>query len=260
MRDEHLSTILETESVEVIKFSVENLVPISCESEVTSDNESECDVPYNDESSLIFTTFSNPIFDCNDDSTSSDDKSLSNEDVPMENLKIYLSSLFDDEEIIPTKIDPHYFNVESNRLESLLNRDTLIDSSPKFDYFLEEFSDSIRVKCMPSNEIKEFVQLGFGQAHMGRSGRGLGNCSSVCEVHSFGPSGDFEIFTLLVPGLCLLSFEGLGIDLLIQSVCYVCRPMRYMGFASWDLDKVTWGGRVGLFGTVQVVVRCTGKA
>nr|GEY75986.1 hypothetical protein [Tanacetum cinerariifolium] len=27
----------------------------------------------------------------------------------------------------------------------------------------------------------------------------------------------------------------------------------------WDLDKLTWEGRVGLFGSVQVVVRCTGK-
>ncbi|GJT19703.1 hypothetical protein Tco_0878409 [Tanacetum coccineum] len=43
--DEHLSTILEKESDEVIKSSVENLVPIPSESEVTSDNESECDVP-----------------------------------------------------------------------------------------------------------------------------------------------------------------------------------------------------------------------
>ncbi|GKD73150.1 hypothetical protein Tco_1331432 [Tanacetum coccineum] len=112
------------------------------ESEVTSDNESECDVPVNDEFSPI-TTFSNPLFDCNDDFTSSDDKSLSNEDVPMENFKIYLNPLFDDEEIISTKIDPHYFNAESNFIESLLNRDTLIDSSPKFDYLLEEFSGEL---------------------------------------------------------------------------------------------------------------------
>nr|GEX62759.1 hypothetical protein [Tanacetum cinerariifolium] len=84
-------------------------------------------------------TFSNPLFDCNDDFTSSDDESLSNEDVPMENFKIYSNPLFDEEEIISTKIDPHYFNAESNLLESLLNRDTLIDSSPKFDYLLEEF-------------------------------------------------------------------------------------------------------------------------
>ncbi|GKD97989.1 hypothetical protein Tco_1381886 [Tanacetum coccineum] len=140
MWDEHLSTIPETELEEVIKSSVENLVPIPSESEDFSDNESECDVPICDESSLTFMTFSNLLFDSNDDFTYSDDKSLSNEDVLMENFKIYSNPLFDDEEIISTKIDPHYFNNESNLIESLLNRDTLIDSSPKFDYLLEEFS------------------------------------------------------------------------------------------------------------------------
>nr|GEY21055.1 hypothetical protein [Tanacetum cinerariifolium] len=39
MGDEHLSTIPETESGEVIKSSVENLVPIPSESDVTFDNE-----------------------------------------------------------------------------------------------------------------------------------------------------------------------------------------------------------------------------
>nr|GEZ85013.1 hypothetical protein [Tanacetum cinerariifolium] len=141
MGDEHLSTILETESDEVIKSSVKNLVPIPSKSEITSDNESECDVPVNDESSPIFTTFTNHLFDCNDDFTSSDDKSISNEDVPIENFKIYSNSLFDDEESISTKIDPHYFNAKSNLLESLLNRDTFIDSSHKFDFLLEEFSE-----------------------------------------------------------------------------------------------------------------------
>ncbi|GJW96565.1 hypothetical protein Tco_0178373 [Tanacetum coccineum] len=108
---------IETESDKVIKSSVENLVSIPSESEDFSDNESECDMPVCDD----FTTFSNPLFDSNDDFTSSDDKSLSNEDVL-------------NEEIISTKIDPHSFNAESNLIESLLNRETLIDSSPKFDY------------------------------------------------------------------------------------------------------------------------------
>nr|GEV55120.1 hypothetical protein [Tanacetum cinerariifolium] len=45
MGDENLSTIPETESDEVIKSSVKNLIPIPSESEVTSDNESECDMP-----------------------------------------------------------------------------------------------------------------------------------------------------------------------------------------------------------------------
>ncbi|GJZ40194.1 hypothetical protein Tco_0586757 [Tanacetum coccineum] len=90
-----------------------------------------------------FTSFSNLFFDSNDDFTSSDDESLSDEDVPKENFKIYSNPLFDDEEIISTKIDPHSFNAESNLIESLLNRDTLIDSSPKFDYLLEEFSGEL---------------------------------------------------------------------------------------------------------------------
>ncbi|GJW25912.1 hypothetical protein Tco_0039723 [Tanacetum coccineum] len=109
------------------------------ESEDFSDNESECDMPVCDD----FTTFSNHLFDSNDDFTSSDDKSLSNEDVPKENFEMYSNPLFDDEEIISTKIDLHSFNAESNLIESLLNRDTLIDSSPKFDYLLEEFSGEL---------------------------------------------------------------------------------------------------------------------
>nr|GEU96703.1 hypothetical protein [Tanacetum cinerariifolium] len=136
-------SIPETESDEVIKSSVKNFVPILSESEVTFENESECDVPVNYESFPIFTTFSNPLFDYNDDFTSSDDESLSNEDVPIENFKIYSNPLFDDEEIISSKIDPHHFNAGSDLIEYLLNRDTLIDSSPKFDYLLEEFSGEL---------------------------------------------------------------------------------------------------------------------
>ncbi|GJZ54897.1 hypothetical protein Tco_0610090 [Tanacetum coccineum] len=139
MGDKHLDTISETKSDKVIKSSVENLVPIPSESEDFSDNESECDMPV----CYDFTTFSNTLFDSNDDFTSSDDKSLSNEDVPKEIFKMYSNPLFDDEEIISTKIDPHSFNVESNLIESLLNRDTLIDSSLKFDYLLEEFSGEL---------------------------------------------------------------------------------------------------------------------
>ncbi|GJU12562.1 hypothetical protein Tco_1134958 [Tanacetum coccineum] len=143
MGDEHLDTIPEKESDELIKSSVENLVPIPSEFEDFSDNESECDVTEYDETSPTFITFSNPLFDSNDDFTSSDDESLSNEVVSMENFKIYSNPLFDDEEIISPKIDPYYFNAESNLIESLINRDILIDSSPKFDYILEEFSGEL---------------------------------------------------------------------------------------------------------------------
>nr|GEW64918.1 hypothetical protein [Tanacetum cinerariifolium] len=148
---EHFSTISKTESDEVIKSSVKNLVPIPSEYDVTFDDESECDVPVKDESFPIFTTFSNPLFDCNDDFTSSDDESLSSEeDVPMENFKVYSNSLFDDEEINSDKVDSHYFNAESDLIESLSNQDTSFDASPKFDY-LEEFSGEL----MPTSIINE---------------------------------------------------------------------------------------------------------
>ncbi|GJS10567.1 hypothetical protein Tco_0367363 [Tanacetum coccineum] len=51
MGDAHLSTILEKESDKVIKFSVENLVPIPSESKDLTDYESECDMPVCDDSS-----------------------------------------------------------------------------------------------------------------------------------------------------------------------------------------------------------------
>ncbi|GKE12326.1 hypothetical protein Tco_1415877, partial [Tanacetum coccineum] len=120
MGDENLSTIPKKESDELKKSSVENLVPIPSESEDFSDNESECDMPVCND----FTTFSNPLFDSNDNFTSSDDESLSDEDVPKENFNIYSNPLFD-EEIISDTIDAS------------------IISSPKIDSLLEQFSGEL---------------------------------------------------------------------------------------------------------------------
>ncbi|GJY53290.1 hypothetical protein Tco_0444954 [Tanacetum coccineum] len=104
MEDEHLDTILATESDEFIKSSVENLVPTPSESEDAS--KGECDLPpYDDSSKNHDLTFSNPLFDIDEDFTSSDE-SFSEEDVPNENFKIFSNPLFDlDEEITSTKVD-----------------------------------------------------------------------------------------------------------------------------------------------------------
>nr|GEY99458.1 hypothetical protein [Tanacetum cinerariifolium] len=83
---------------EFIKSRVENLVPNPSESE----DENGCDVLAG------FTTFSNDLFDVDYDSDSSDDQSLSDEDV-LE--KIYSNPLFD-EETIPMEIDQHSFNAK----------------------------------------------------------------------------------------------------------------------------------------------------
>ncbi|GJT18926.1 hypothetical protein Tco_0877632 [Tanacetum coccineum] len=93
MGDEHLSTIPEKESDEFIMSSVEKLVLIPSESEDTSESDSDCDLPLCDDFSPINVykeksmTFSNPLFDSNDDFTFSDDESLSDEDVLKDNFK-----------------------------------------------------------------------------------------------------------------------------------------------------------------------------
>ncbi|GKD66738.1 hypothetical protein Tco_1308846 [Tanacetum coccineum] len=81
MGDEHLDTILVTESDEVIKSSVENLVPIPSESEGIPD--SVCDVPLcNNPTPLeAFKEHSKTIIDFNDDPTSSDDNSPYDKDI-----------------------------------------------------------------------------------------------------------------------------------------------------------------------------------
>nr|GEX01270.1 hypothetical protein [Tanacetum cinerariifolium] len=156
---EHLSTIPKTKSDEVIKSSAKNLLPIPSEYEVTSDDESECDVPVKDEFSSVFTTFSNSIFDDNEDFTSSDDGLISDEDVPTEDFKVYSNPLFDDEEINSNEIDPHCFNAEYDFVKSLSNCDTLFDSSPKFDY-LEEFSSALIVdEERIRREHEEYISL-----------------------------------------------------------------------------------------------------
>ncbi|GJW25467.1 hypothetical protein Tco_0039278 [Tanacetum coccineum] len=91
---------------------------------------------------VTFTNFSIPLFDSNDDFTSSNDESLSDEDDPKENFKIYSNPLFD-EEIISSKIKPHHFNAKSDLIESLLNRDISTVSYPKIDSLLEEFSSEL---------------------------------------------------------------------------------------------------------------------
>nr|GEX36900.1 retrovirus-related Pol polyprotein from transposon TNT 1-94 [Tanacetum cinerariifolium] len=70
--------------------------------------------------------------------TSSDDESLSEEDVPIEESKVYSNPLFDDDEINSDELESH---VESNFVESLSNHDALIESSQKIDYLEEFFGD-----------------------------------------------------------------------------------------------------------------------
>nr|GEY67020.1 hypothetical protein [Tanacetum cinerariifolium] len=143
MEYEHLSITPETESDEVTKSNAKNLLPIPSECEVTSEDESKCDMPAKDDSSPAFTTFSNPLFNNNDNLDSSDNESLPEDHVLTEEFKVYSNPLFDDDESNSDKLDPYCFNVESYFVESLLNCDTFINYSFKFDFLLKEFSGEL---------------------------------------------------------------------------------------------------------------------
>nr|GEX24971.1 hypothetical protein [Tanacetum cinerariifolium] len=183
IKDEHLRTILEIESNEIIKSSVENLVPIPSEFEDFSNNESEYDVLVYDD----FMTFSNPLFDYDDDFSSSDDELFSIEDVPKENFKIYSNHLFDNE-IISSKIDSHHSNAESDLIESLLNQDILMISYPKIDSFLEEFSGRfiflpISYPVKDSDSLMEEIDLFFDPDDSIPSGIESDNYDSKWDIH-----------------------------------------------------------------------------
>ncbi|GKF53288.1 hypothetical protein Tco_0160198 [Tanacetum coccineum] len=153
MGDEHLSTIPKTKSDELIKFSDENLVPIPSESEDFSDIESECDVPDCDgPQTKISSTFSNPLFD---DSTSSDDESSHEEVIHETGFKTYFNPLFDlDVEIISSEFN----QIHNEDLESLLNRDTLMASSPNIDSLIDEFMEDSTRYAKEGNKIKINVE------------------------------------------------------------------------------------------------------
>nr|GFA90123.1 hypothetical protein [Tanacetum cinerariifolium] len=136
MGDEHLNTILATESDEFIKSRVKSLVPNLSESE----GESECDVPAG------FTSFSNVLSDADYDFDSGDDQSTFDEEF---SKKIYLNPLFD-EEIIPMEIDQHSFNAASDLIGSMTNHDSSIIISSKMDSLFDEFAGELTLlKSIP---------------------------------------------------------------------------------------------------------------
>ncbi|GJY28740.1 hypothetical protein Tco_0404507 [Tanacetum coccineum] len=163
MGDEHLSTIPEKESDEFIKSSVEDLIPIPSESEDTSESDSDCDLPSCDDFSLIniyeekSVTFSNPLFDLNDDFTSSDDESLSDEDVPEENVKIYLNPLFEfDDEYISSDVNPLFDEV----LEDIDSKDSYVSNLDEPALLVTPLSDDNEDECFdPGGDVDKIEFL-----------------------------------------------------------------------------------------------------
>ncbi|GJV91991.1 hypothetical protein Tco_1539804 [Tanacetum coccineum] len=129
MGDEELSTIPEKESDEFIKSSVEDLVPIPSESEDTSGSDSNCDLP-------------------------SDDESLSDEDVPKDNVKIYLNPLFEfDDGYISSNVNPLF----NDLLEDIECNDSYDSNLNESTFLVTPLSDSNKDEFFAPGDDIEFL-------------------------------------------------------------------------------------------------------
>ncbi|GJS75466.1 hypothetical protein Tco_0725347 [Tanacetum coccineum] len=143
---------------EFIKSSVEDFVPIPSESEDTSGSDNECILPSCDDFSPInvseekSVTFSNPLFNLNDNLTSSDDESLSDEDVPEDNIKIYSNPLFEfDDEYISSDVNPLFDEV----LEDIECKDSYDSNLDESTFLVTPLSDSNKDECFtPSDDVE----------------------------------------------------------------------------------------------------------
>nr|GEW13522.1 hypothetical protein [Tanacetum cinerariifolium] len=128
MENEDLSAISEKESDEFINSSVEDLVAIPSESGDTSGNDSECILP-------------------------SDDELLSDEDVPEDNVKIYLNPLFEfDDEYISSDVNPLFDEV----LEDIECKDYYDSTLDESDLLVTPPSDVNEDECFdPGGDVDE---------------------------------------------------------------------------------------------------------
>nr|GEZ71545.1 hypothetical protein [Tanacetum cinerariifolium] len=163
MGDKHLSTIPETESDEVIKSNVENLVPIPSESEGIFDD--TCDVPFRDNSPPfdVLTDHFELFFEFNDDCTSSDDDYF--EDINYVEASPPVSELVSLEEVQDNILREKLLNINLliTKIESLNDNSTpdcVLKSPSPFpipvedsDSFFEKFDTSLSYS---NNSLPEF--------------------------------------------------------------------------------------------------------
>nr|GFA43537.1 hypothetical protein [Tanacetum cinerariifolium] len=112
--------------------------------------------------------------------------------------KIFPYPLFE-EEIIPMKIDPHYFNAEFDHIESMLNHDSsIIPSSSKIDSLLDEFVGELillksissgidKTDCYPEEEIRLIETLLYDNSSPHPTEEFVSK-NSDAEIESFSPS------------------------------------------------------------------------
>nr|GEU63345.1 hypothetical protein [Tanacetum cinerariifolium] len=214
--DEHLDTIPEKESDEFIKSSVENLVPNPSESE----DEHECDVPACDD----FITFSNLLFEADDDFSSSDNKFF-------DYFFFKIDSLFDEfaDELILLKSIPPIIDKadcdpeEKIRLIEKLLYDNLSSRPP--EEFISENSDAAIESFSPfpilvedSDSLMEKIDLSLTPDDSMPPGIENDDHESKGEIHKVFLSNDsfllleYESFHFDIPSSLRLPTKPLDND------------------------------------------------
>nr|GEY57643.1 reverse transcriptase [Tanacetum cinerariifolium] len=163
MGNEDLNTIPKKESDKVINSSVEDLVIILRKS----------------------VTFYNHLFNSNDDFTSSDDESLSDEDVPEDNVKIYSNPLFEfDDEYISSDVNSLFDEVLAYiKVTDSYNLDELaLQVTPLSDINEDEYFD-------PRDDVDEIEPL----LHHDPSTLKI-SIAFILEGQNFRPQNSEEIF------------------------------------------------------------------
>ncbi|GJT85214.1 hypothetical protein Tco_1066931 [Tanacetum coccineum] len=149
MGDEHLDTIPATESDEVIKSSVEDLVPIPSESEGIPD--SMCDVPLCENTTPLKTLneHSEIVVNSDDDNSSSDDDSPYDKDIE------YVDASPPDDEIVSLEVveivDPEVGRIDDDILLTIKD-DILREKLLNVNLLIAKI-DSLRDNPTPSSEV-----------------------------------------------------------------------------------------------------------
>nr|GEU92542.1 monofunctional riboflavin biosynthesis protein RIBA 3, chloroplastic [Tanacetum cinerariifolium] len=189
MRDEHLNIISATESDEFIKCCVENLIPNPSESE----GENECDVP------VVFTTFSNVLFDDDYDFDSGDDHD--DDSLYYENIE-YVEASPHDSEFVSLEVEkiviPEDEEIEDDNLhEKLLKVDLLIakieafkDNPTPYSEFLTKSSSTSPKSVLEEtttfhNSLPEFENLCFDLEEISSGSTTTQSDISLPEYDSF---------------------------------------------------------------------------
>ncbi|GJU00011.1 hypothetical protein Tco_1110349 [Tanacetum coccineum] len=149
MGDEHLDTVPTTKSDEVIKFSVEDLIPIPSESEGIPDK--MCDVPLCENTTPLnaLNEHSEIVVNSNDDNSSSDDDSTYGEDID------YVDASPPDVEIVSLEVveivDPEVGRIDDDILLTIKDN-TLREKLLNVNLLIAKI-DALRDNPTPSSEV-----------------------------------------------------------------------------------------------------------